>query len=241
MIIGITGKKQVGKSTVSKYLQKFYNFTELNFADSLKKGLKEIFNLTDEQLNGTKKEQNIEKYGCCPRELMQWFGTDIIRNQFSEKFPLSPPIWVDNTEMQIIKLIEQKKNIVISDIRFQNEADLIKKYGGIIIKIKSDYSIKYVNENTIKKKYYNFSDQKIIQYSTKIRHLKNNIEVTFDDSIIIGPLNYFDIHESEQYKIEYNYSILNKKNNYNTNYLKNEINKIMNIIIGNYEENLYIQ
>lgn len=156
MLIGLTGKKQSGKSTISKHLQEQYGFKELNFADSLKKALKEILDLTDEQLDGEDKEKLIEGYNCTPREVMQWFGTDIMRNKISKRFPSIHSVWVKNVERKLIELLKQNQDVVISDIRFKNEADLIVKYGGYIIYVESDNNIEDLHESENNKIGYNY-------------------------------------------------------------------------------------
>lgn len=52
MIIGLSGKKASGKSTVANYLTQTHRYKELSFADPLKRGCKEIFGLTDLELWG---------------------------------------------------------------------------------------------------------------------------------------------------------------------------------------------
>lgn len=156
MLIGLTGKKQSGKSTISKHLQEQYGFKELNFADSLKKALKEILDLTDEQLDGEDKEKLISGYNCTPREVMQWFGTDIMRNKISKRFPSIHSVWVKNVERKLIELLKQNQDVVISDIRFKNEADLIVKYGGYIIYVESDNNIEDLHESENNKIEYNY-------------------------------------------------------------------------------------
>lgn len=49
-LIGIIGKKRSGKDTISDYLIKNYGYQKYGFADPLKRGAKEIFGFTDEQL-----------------------------------------------------------------------------------------------------------------------------------------------------------------------------------------------
>lgn len=55
-----------------------------------------------------------------PRVLLQLIGTEFFRNYIKDSF------WVD---------IAPDKNIIVPDVRFPNEAEHIRNYGGIIIKI----------------------------------------------------------------------------------------------------------
>lgn len=136
MIIGFCGKKGSGKSFFAKYLVKQHNFIELTFAEPLKKAVQIIFNLTDDELHDQNlKENKIERLNASPREILQWLGTDIIREKFNKKFNYNGSIWVDNMKEKLKNL--QDKNVVISDVRFQNEIDLIHSLNGIIINIQA--------------------------------------------------------------------------------------------------------
>lgn len=151
-VYGITGHKEHGKDTFSRLLQgsKYgYKYKITHFADPLKDLCKLVFNLTDEQVNTTEgkkaklinpividnhlsflrhytkldlKEQG--KIANSVRELLQYVGSDYIRKE-------AGTFWIE----KIRQCIESDKSIIISDVRFKNEANLIKSYGGKIIKI----------------------------------------------------------------------------------------------------------
>jgi hypothetical protein len=132
-IIGITGKKFHGKDTIGDYYVK-KGYTRIAFADTLKEACKLIFGLTHEQLYGDKKEVIDEYWKKTPREIMQYVGTDLFRNQFDEN------IWINSLRR---KMISSDKKYVITDVRFDNEATMIKDIGGIIIKVnRTNLSIK---------------------------------------------------------------------------------------------------
>ena len=151
-VYGITGHKEHGKDTFSKLLQasKYgYKYKITHFADPLKDLCKLVFGLTDEQVNTTegKKEklktpividnhlnylkhytkldlQEHNKIATSVRELLQYVGSDYIRTE-------SNLFWIEKIRQQI----ESDKSIIISDVRFKNEAQLIRAYDGKIIKI----------------------------------------------------------------------------------------------------------
>ena len=60
------------------------------------------------------------------RELMQYFGTDICREMYSD-------IWTNRTIKDIIQ--EESKFSVISDARFENEIEAVQKSGGKVIRL----------------------------------------------------------------------------------------------------------
>lgn len=139
-IIGICGRKFHGKDTIADYLVKNYGFTKVSLADPLKKGVQEIFGLTDDQLWGNQKEIVDSYWNISPREILQVVGTECFRNTFGKVFPhIGENFWTISLNRRIKKLIETGiKNIVIADIRFPNEQELIKQYNGILINVKRE-------------------------------------------------------------------------------------------------------
>lgn len=137
VLIGFLGKKRSGKDTCADYLVEYHNFEKTAFAKPLKDCLKVLFHFTDEQLYGDKKEDIDERWNTSPRKAMQFIGTDVIRNQFDNLIPnIGLNFWTKHFE--IFYNDNKNKNIVVSDVRFQNEVNTIKKLGGIIIKIQRD-------------------------------------------------------------------------------------------------------
>lgn len=138
MLIGILGYKFSGKDTTADYLVKKYNFKKIAFADPLKDTCRILFNFDEDQLFGNKKETIDPRWGISPRTAFQYIGTDIFRNKISEIMPnVGNNFWV-NLAIDNYKQIQKtnvKQNVVISDVRFQNEIDAIQNNGGIIIKI----------------------------------------------------------------------------------------------------------
>ena len=170
-IIGLSGAKRSGKSVVAQYLIDNYNYHEYAFAMPLKNALNAIFQFSPEQLHGNKKEEVDKYWGVSPRELMQSVGTDLFRNELGrvcKNFGSSNDIWVrcferwvqtihDNSEQQ-----QKNINIVVSDIRFENEANKVRELGGIIINIKRNTDINQYsqhesenNKNSLSK-YFNY-------------------------------------------------------------------------------------
>ena len=141
MIIGLLVNKNVGKDTIADYLVKNKNFKKYAFADPLKEALIELFGLEKDQLYGNKKEEIDEYWGITPREIMQFFGTDVMQYKMQELLPnIERKFFVKRFE-QILKKYPNQ-NIVVSDVRFQHEIDSIKENGGIIIKINRENSSK---------------------------------------------------------------------------------------------------
>jgi hypothetical protein len=125
MIIGLTGYAQSGKDTVANILVENYGYTRVAFADKIREYLYETNPMYDSIVGEplfvrakvdrdgweeAKKSPHI-------RRLLQTSGV-AARKVFGENF------WVQ----QALKDVHFEGNYVITDVRFTNEADIIKKY-----------------------------------------------------------------------------------------------------------------
>ncbi len=141
VLIGIMGLKGSGKTTCATYLTNKHHFVEKSFADPLKRACQELFFLTDAQIYGTQQEKETPDprwFNCTPRKMLQYVGTDLLRNNLNNIMPgLGVDIFTHAFQIWYNNQIKNNPNIhvVISDVRFQNEVDLIKKLGGYVIKI----------------------------------------------------------------------------------------------------------
>lgn len=137
MIIGFAGKKGSGKDLISQYLIDKYKYQRYAFADPVKDICRILFGFNEEQLHGNLKEE-MGEIGIRPREAFQGIGTEFGRKYIHELFP-TLRVDIGSIWIEIFKR-NYKNNMVISDVRFQNEAEAIKEMGGIIILIDSKYS-----------------------------------------------------------------------------------------------------
>jgi hypothetical protein len=154
VIIGLTGAIASGKSTAAEYITTKYQFQEYMFAKPLK-DIAILMGFEYHQVYGTQ-EQKLEinqLWGISGRKFLQDFGTEVCREFLPELFPtFTGTLW--------IKLFEKycnstNANIVVSDVRFNDEAECIIKSGGIIIELKRGDNIdkSHKSEIPIDKKY----------------------------------------------------------------------------------------
>jgi hypothetical protein len=120
-IIGLTGYKGSGKDTAANFMW-FLGYKRFAFADNLKKICEIAFGLSHAQLHGNAKEIIDTRYNLTPRQIMQIVGTDLFKNRF-------PHIWINAFKNTYIP----GKCYVITDVRFEDEAQCIKECGGKII------------------------------------------------------------------------------------------------------------
>jgi hypothetical protein len=135
------GIKGSGKSTGSNYLISNYQYQEVAFADPLKKACQALFLFSDEQLYGTQEQKEAADprwFNCSPRTIMQFIGTDLLRNNLGKIMPgLGNDVFIHHFKLWCEQESKLHPNIhiVVSDVRFRNEFECIKKMGGTIIKI----------------------------------------------------------------------------------------------------------
>jgi len=126
-IIGIIGKKGSGKTESSKVIIEKYKFRKISFADKLKEAASQIFDIPIQHLYDPKMKETFDpRWGKTYREIMQLLGSEICR-------AIHKDTWNYHVEKEFKNKANQ--NFVVDDVRFKNEAKLIKKYNGILIKI----------------------------------------------------------------------------------------------------------
>lgn len=158
VIIAFIGRSRHGKDTAADILELKYNFIRRAFATILKEICRLLFDFSEDQLYGKSKDLIDERWNFSPRKTFQFIGTDLIRKYMYKLNPdIGEKFWVIRLEMYLRKIQREnpEQNIVIPDVRFQNEADMIKNSGGYLIKVVRPSLIKPNNNiwfvNIIKK------------------------------------------------------------------------------------------
>lgn len=154
MIIGISGKAQSGKDTIGAIIQRLTNpgwdILEDNtweirkFADALKEIITILTGIPRADLEKIEVKQSTlgsewnrsVPCNCCEecgfekkiettvRDFHQIIGTDAIRLYF-------PNAWVN----ALMNKYKEDNKWIVTDVRFPNEADIIRKKGGILIRV----------------------------------------------------------------------------------------------------------
>ncbi|MFC4236181.1 hypothetical protein ACFOY8_13275 [Thalassospira xianhensis] len=138
-LIGVHGKKRAGKGSTSDYLVSQHGYVLIKFADPLKDMIRVLFRYfsLDEEtierlIEGDLKEvpQEILR-GSTSRLAMQKLGTEW-RRMISER------LWIDIARSRIEKHLAEGKNVVVDDVRFPDEFDLVKEVGGVTCRVYRD-------------------------------------------------------------------------------------------------------
>ena len=135
MILGVAGPKNSGKDTFANHFSKHVpNCVIRAFAEPVKRVCQQLFLLSDAQLYDMQAKETLdERWGLTPRQMFQQVGTDYVRRQ------LDPNFWLKHFELWYRELPEGTM-VVVPDVRFQNEVDLIHSLGGKVVYIYRPFS-----------------------------------------------------------------------------------------------------
>lgn len=139
MIIGICGLIGAGKDTIADYLVNIHEFRRESFASSLKDAVASVFGWDRIMLEGRTKQarewreqldlwwaERLDIPTLTPRWVLQNWGTEVCRRGFHDD------IWIASLEN---KLRVSHDHVVISDCRFPNEIEAIRRAGGQVIRV----------------------------------------------------------------------------------------------------------
>lgn len=132
-LIGLTGPAGCGKDTAAAIIEGISGlYYKVAFADPLRNGLRAMFGLSDTQMERPEKEQVLHAIGKSPRQLMQTLGTEWGRNL------VHPELWTILALATIRSHRDKGQRVVITDVRFENEAALVREMGGVVWHIHRD-------------------------------------------------------------------------------------------------------
>lgn len=151
VLVGISGKIGSGKSTAAEHLGTAHGFKEYAFARPLKTAASALFGVPlghfeDRGL----KETVVQQWGMSPRRMLQWLGTDLIRDNFRDDFLVARTMMEVDADAASALDHDPPSSLltpaprfrttwhvaqVISDVRFDNEARAILERGGEVWKV----------------------------------------------------------------------------------------------------------
>lgn len=127
-LIGLAGPAQSGKDTIAIILKE-KGYRRLAFADGVRDA---VYKLNPHiGYDGLRVQDLVKREGWDKakqrkeiRRLLQVMGTEVGRELFGKY------VWVDKVMRQV-----KDDKFVITDVRFPNEADTIREYGGFVFKV----------------------------------------------------------------------------------------------------------
>lgn len=144
MIIGISGKAGCGKSTLARLLMERLPgaWQRIGFADILKREVAKFYGFDvalafDEKGKGSPVKRPAQLHGdwwpwehefVTVRQLLQHYGTDVYRKR-------DPNYWVERMREHLATVIPLSYGVIIDDVRFINEAAMVRDMGGLLVRL----------------------------------------------------------------------------------------------------------
>lgn len=125
-LIGIAGRARTGKDTVANFIVAAIGGYRYSFADPIRAMLIPLGVDMHDPYWQERKEDIIPALGVSPRRMMQTLGTEWGRQI------INPNMWLIMAHQ---RLLSNGPGMVISDVRFENEAAWVRKHGGRIIHV----------------------------------------------------------------------------------------------------------
>lgn len=138
-VIGLSGLKGCGKDTAAQALIEM-GWIRAAFADPLREMLYELNPLVGDpdgtHPNAMRWQEYMDAVGYDQakkhpevRRLMQVFGTEVMRQRYGQD------AWVN---LMHKKINENPGNYVLTDVRFDNEARMVHRFGGFMVRIERE-------------------------------------------------------------------------------------------------------
>ena len=129
-VIGLTGLARSGKDTAADVICSEFGYRRVAFAGPLKEAAAILLNRSLEEVSTGPRDQVLPEFGFTIREFLQKLGTECLRRTFREDF------WIVRAEQSIAQAkAEGARGVVITDVRFDNEAAMVKNCGGRVLEV----------------------------------------------------------------------------------------------------------
>jgi hypothetical protein len=128
-VVALTGLAGSGKSTLADYLIERHGYIRVKFAGPLKDMVRAL-GLSEDHIEGSLKEVPTPLLqGRTPRYAMQTLGTEWGR-------AISPDLWTGLWQRTANDVLDNGGRVVVDDCRFDNEADVVRAVGGVVIQLR---------------------------------------------------------------------------------------------------------
>ncbi len=150
-LIAISGKRRSGKTALGSILNAQFGYYPISIAAPLKEMCQKYFGLTTEQTDGVFKEQPTQFRDqrhpgrglfLTPRDIMTHIGSSFRA--------VDKDFWVKMLFDQIKERTQaQMQTYVITDVRFRNEMDWMRKHGAVTVRLARDEKFTGPNLNDL--------------------------------------------------------------------------------------------
>lgn len=127
-LIGLSGKAGAGKDTLALHLVRNFDYQQYAFAWPIKRAIDAILGTPAIMWEDRDwKERSLEFIDASPRKLAQTLGTEWGRDLIDKD------IWLKLMEQRFNVAHHMQQGMVVSDVRFENEASKIRELGGVVV------------------------------------------------------------------------------------------------------------
>ena len=135
-LLGLTGPAGAGKSVAASYLEERWAFVALAFADPLRDMIGTLLSHVDVDgawmVERSLKELPVNVIGASYRTLAQTLGTEWGRRCVHED------LWLRIAEYRVNQALHHGDHVVLTDVRFPNEAAWLRAAGGTLVRIERE-------------------------------------------------------------------------------------------------------
>ena len=177
MIIGLSGYAQSGKDTVAKILIENYGYERVAFADAIKDLLIKMNPILED---GYRLNEHVQEFGwelakARPevRRLLQDLG-------LGARVIIDDHIWV---VAALQKMYDVDKNYVITDVRFENEAVMVKQIFGEVWRIERE-GVGPINSHVSESQLSNWDFDRIINNNGTLEDLAIEVKTHMDTILV---------------------------------------------------------
>lgn len=131
LLIGLTGRAGCGKTTVASYLEHEHGFHAVGFADPILEMLCSLFahcGIDAAWATERSLKELPTALGFSYRHLAQELGTGWGRG-------LKDTFWLRVASLAVSPALDRGEDVVISDVRYPNEADWVVANGGMVVRV----------------------------------------------------------------------------------------------------------
>lgn len=136
-IIGLTGYARTGKDTVGRYLVENHGYTRVAFADAVRDAVYALNPIVQMPL------EEDPTHWARVQDLVNWKGWDKVKTEYPEIRALlqrmgtevgrelfGPDFWIDIAFDKVLNILNNGGKVVITDVRFENEAGIVHAWTG---------------------------------------------------------------------------------------------------------------
>lgn len=142
LVIGLVGAAGSGKDTLANILIAEHGFAKLMFAAPLKRLCCEAFGWEMDRLDELKYKEAKTKLEKPHAPGQFWTRREILQHVGTEGFRAIDPLhWVRLAQREAMEQLARQeefgrgRGVVFTDLRFQDEADMVRDVGGIVVRM----------------------------------------------------------------------------------------------------------